>query len=116
MFYPCLCFTAPHGLAEVGLGMTHGATAGEGVQNLLCAAQAAAALVALIGAGAGLAILDPIAAFVISGIAIRECVGLWRGEQDDCCAPVGFADPAASGPCCDAGGGTRTPTACATRT
>ena len=72
------------------------ATAGEGIQNLLCAAQAAAALVALIGAGAGLAILDPIAAFVISGIAIRECVGLWRGEADDCCAPVGFGDPAAS--------------------
>ena len=59
------------------------ATAGEGIQNLLCAAQAAAALVALIGAGAGLAILDPIAAFVISGIAIKECVGLWRGECDD---------------------------------
>ena len=72
------------------------ATAGEGVQNLLCAAQAAAALVALIGAGAGLEILDPIAALVISAIAIRECVGLWRGE-DDCCAPVGFADPAADG-------------------
>ena len=69
------------------------ATAGEGIQNILCAAQAAAALVALIGAGAGLAILDPIAAFVISGIAIRECVGLWRGEEDDCCAPIGFADP-----------------------
>lgn len=71
------------------------ATAGEGVQNLLCAAQATAALVALIGAGAGLAILDPIAAFIISGIAVKECVGLWRGEEDDCCAPVGFADPAA---------------------
>ena len=82
------------------------ATAGEGIQNILCAAQAAAALVALIGAGAGLAILDPIAAFVISAIAIRECVGLWRGEGEDCCAPAGF----------DAGGGTRTPTACATGT
>ncbi len=75
-----------------------GATAGEGVQNLLCAAQAAAALVALVGAGAGLAILDPIAAFVISGIAIKECVGLWRGDGDDCCGPVGFADPADN--CC----------------
>ena len=78
------------------------ATAGEGVQNVLCAAQAAAALVALIGAGAGLAILDPIAAFVISGIAIKECVDLWRGEEDDCCAPVGFGDPVtAGGNCCD---------------
>jgi divalent metal cation (Fe/Co/Zn/Cd) transporter len=75
------------------------ATAGEGVQNLLCAAQAAAALVALISAGAGLAILDPIAALVISGIAMKECVGLWRGE-DDCCAPVGFAGPGSSGDCC----------------
>lgn len=73
------------------------ATAGEGVQNILCAAQAAAALVALVGAGAGLAILDPIAAFVISAIAIRECVSLWRGEGDDCCAPIGFEDPAAAG-------------------
>src|SRR3954449_8016846 len=60
------------------------ATAGEGVQNLLCAAQAAAALVALIGAGAGLGVLDPIAALVISGIAVKECLALWRGE-DDCC-------------------------------
>ena len=78
-----------------------GATAGEGVQNLLCAAQAAVALVALIGAGAGLAILDPIAAVVISAIAVRECVSLWRGdgEGEDCCAPVGFADPAAAGSC-----------------
>ena len=64
-----------------------GATAGEGVQNLLCAAQAAAALVALVGAGAGLAILDPIAAVVISAIAIRECAALWRGDEDACCAP-----------------------------
>ncbi len=73
------------------------ATAGEGIQNILCAAQAAAALVALIGAGVGLSILDPIAAFVISAIAVKECVGLWRGEEDDCCAPVGFetdAEPA----------------------
>jgi len=82
------------------------ATAGEGVQNLLCAAQAAAALVALIGAGVGLAILDPIAAFVISAIAIKECAELWRGDGDDCCAPVGFAGPApdgtTTGACCQA--------------
>jgi hypothetical protein len=74
------------------------ATAGEGVQNLLCAAQAAAALVALIGAGAGLAILDPVAAFVISAIAIKECTELSRGEGDDCCGPVGFGNSAAAVP------------------
>ena len=77
-----------------------GATAGEGVQNLLCAAQAAVALVALVGAGAGLAILDPLAAIVISAIAVKECIGLWRGESDDCCAPVGFGDPAAPADAC----------------
>src|SRR3954451_2377720 len=66
------------------------ATAAEGVQNLLCAAQAAVALGALIAAGAGLGIFDPIAAVVISAIAMRECAGLWRGGSDDCCAPIGF--------------------------
>lgn len=82
-----------------------GATAGEGVQNLLCAAQAAAALVALVAAGAGLTILDPIAAVVISAIAIKECAALWQGESDDCCGPVGFADADASAPAngCDDG-------------
>ncbi len=72
------------------------ATAGEGVQNLLCAAQAATALVALLAAGAGLAILDPIAALVISAIAVKECTELWRGEGDDCCAPIGFDAPGGS--------------------
>ena len=67
------------------------------------AARAApAAVVALLGAGAGLAILDPIAAVVISAIAIRECVGLWRGDADDCCAPVGFDRPGCADGCCAA--------------
>jgi divalent metal cation (Fe/Co/Zn/Cd) transporter len=77
------------------------ATAGEGVQNLMCAAQAAATLVALIGAGAGLGLLDPIAALVVSAIAVKECVALWRGESDDCCAPVGFSDPSSGSRCAD---------------
>ena len=78
------------------------ATAGEGVQNLLCAAQAAAALVALVGAGAGLSYLDPIAAVAISAIAVKECLRLWRGEADDCCAPVGFdATGVTDCECCD---------------
>ena len=76
------------------------ATAGEGIQNLMCAAQAAAALIALIGAGAGLQVLDPLAALVISAIAVRECTNLWRGEGDDCCAPIGFSEPAATGGSC----------------
>jgi divalent metal cation (Fe/Co/Zn/Cd) transporter len=83
------------GWAKLRLGDRLGssATAGEGVQNLMCAAQAAAALVALIGASAGLGILDPIAALVVAAIAGKESLELWRGQSDDCCAPIGFADP-----------------------
>ena len=80
------------------------ATAGEGIQNLLCAAQATAALIALIGASAGLQILDPIAALVISAIAVRECADLWRGKGDDCCTPIGFSDQVLVGEDCCATG------------
>ena len=66
----------------------------------MCAAQAAAALIALVGASAGMSVIDPIAALVVAAIAATESVQLWRGEQDDCCAPVGFADPAAD-ECCN---------------
>lgn len=84
------------GRAKLRLGQRLGsrATAGEGVQNLMCALQATAALVALIGASAGLSVIDPIAALLVAAIAARESVELWRGEADDCCAPVGFDDPA----------------------
>jgi divalent metal cation (Fe/Co/Zn/Cd) transporter len=78
---------------RLGRALGSGATAGEGVQNLMCAAQAAAALVALIGASAGLTVIDPIAALVVAAIAAKESVELWRGDGDDCCAPVGFAKP-----------------------
>jgi divalent metal cation (Fe/Co/Zn/Cd) transporter len=87
------------GVVKMRLGrrLGSGATAGEGVQNLMCAAQAAAALIALVGASAGLGILDPVAALLIAGLAARESVELWRGG-DDCCAPIGFAsDPSGCG-------------------
>jgi divalent metal cation (Fe/Co/Zn/Cd) transporter len=74
------------------------ATSGEGIQNLMCAAQAAAALIALIAAGAGLSIVDPFAALAVSAIAVKESIALWRGEDDDCCGPVGFTDPSSN--CC----------------
>src|ERR1700691_2853725 len=92
------------GYAKLKLGRRLGsrATAGEGIQNLMCAAQAAAALIALLGASAGLTVIDPIAALVVAAIAATESVELWRGEQDDCCAPVGFAERADD--CCSAGG------------
>lgn len=91
------------GQAKLRLGRALGsrATAGEGVQNLMCALQATAALIALIAAGAGLGIVDPIAALLVAGIATKESIALWSGEEDDCCAPVGFG--ARGDDCCDTG-------------
>ena len=60
------------------------ATRGEGTQNLLCAYLAAAVLVGLVGnALFGLWWLDPAAALVVAGVAVREGVNSWRGEG--CC-------------------------------
>lgn len=89
------------GWAKLRLGarLGSGATTGEGIQNLMCAAQAAAALVALIGAAAGLGVIDPIAALVVAAIAAKESADLFRGEADDCCAPIGFVGPDAED-CC----------------
>ena len=77
------------GWAKLRLGRTlaSGATAGEGIQNIMCAVQAGTALVALAGAGLGLSFLDPVAALVIAGIALKEGRDSWRGE-DTCCTPM----------------------------
>ena len=60
------------------------ATRGEGTQNLLCAYLAAAVLVGLLGnALFGLWWLDPAAALVVAGVAVKEGRASWRGEG--CC-------------------------------
>ena len=64
-----------------------GATAGEGIQNIICAVQAATALVAVIGAGIGLSFLDPVAALLIAAIALKQGRDGWRG-QDTCCTQM----------------------------
>ncbi|OBB69377.1 hypothetical protein A5758_05525 [Mycobacterium sp. 852014-50255_SCH5639931] len=62
------------------------ATAGEGTQNYLCAAQSAAVLLTL----AVIAVwpagwwLDPVVGLVIAGVAVREGFGAWRGEECAC--------------------------------
>ncbi len=74
------------GLAKRRLGATlgSGATTGEGVQNLMCAAQAGAVLIGLAGTAAfGWAWLDPTIALLLAGWAVREGREAWRGE--DCC-------------------------------
>jgi len=76
------------GVAKKRLGavLDSGATAGEDVQNLICAAQAGAVLLGLAGTAAlGWTWLDPAIALLLAGWAIREGREAWRG--DDCCGP-----------------------------
>ena len=69
---------------RLGARLNSAATAGEGTQNLLCAYLAAAVLVGLLGnALFGLWWLDPAAALVVAGIAVKEGRESWRGEG--CC-------------------------------
>jgi divalent metal cation (Fe/Co/Zn/Cd) transporter len=69
---------------RLGRRLGSGATAGEGTQNLLCAAQAAIGLIGLLAASAGAAFLDPVAALAIAAIAAREGAELWRGQECTC--------------------------------
>jgi divalent metal cation (Fe/Co/Zn/Cd) transporter len=70
---------------RLGGRLRSGATAGEGTQNLMCAAQAAAVLVGLVV----VAIwprgwpIDPVIALGIAGWSVREGTKSWRGA--DCC-------------------------------
>jgi divalent metal cation (Fe/Co/Zn/Cd) transporter len=74
------------------------ATHGEGTQNLLCAYLAAAVLLGLAGnALFGWWWLDPTAALVIAGVALKEGLETWRG--DGCCAAPALTPTAA--PCED---------------
>ena len=90
------------GYAKLRLGrrLDSGATSGEGVQNLMCAGQAAAALTAVATAGS-LPWLDPVAAALLAAVAVKEGLELWRGEESCCSNPLGFEAPAGGG-CHDA--------------
>lgn len=79
------------GVAKERLGRRLGspATRGEGRQNLLCAAQAAAVLAGLLANAAwGLWWLDPVAGIAIALIAVREGREAWRGEGCLCAAAI----------------------------
>ena len=74
------------GLAKQRLGrrLDSGATAGEGTQNLLCAAQAAAVLAGLaLTAALGWWWADPVVGLGLAAVAVREGREAWRGEA--CC-------------------------------
>jgi divalent metal cation (Fe/Co/Zn/Cd) transporter len=69
---------------RLGARLESGATAGEGTQNLLCAAQAGAVLAGLaVTAAWGWSWLDPAIALLLAGWAVREGISAWHG--DDCC-------------------------------
>jgi divalent metal cation (Fe/Co/Zn/Cd) transporter len=94
------------GVAKRRLGeqLSSGATAGEGTQNLLCAAQGAAVLVGL-AANATLSAwwLDPVIALGIAAIAVKEGREAWRGEGCACHAPLAEGSDSCGDPCCDDG-------------
>lgn len=75
------------GIAKRRLGTRLGsaATAGEGTQNLICASQAAAVLLALavVAVWPGGWPVDPVVALGIAGWSAWEGVLAWRGEE--CC-------------------------------
>lgn len=75
------------GIAKRRMGrvLGSGATAGEGTQNLMCAAQAAAVLAGLVVVAAwpGGWPADPVIALGIAGWSVREGSRSWQGA--DCC-------------------------------
>jgi divalent metal cation (Fe/Co/Zn/Cd) transporter len=69
---------------RLGERLDSGATAGEGIQNYLCAAQAGAVLLGLGATAAfGWTWLDPVVGLLLAGWAVYEGIGAWHGE--DCC-------------------------------
>jgi divalent metal cation (Fe/Co/Zn/Cd) transporter len=70
---------------RLGQRLDSGATAGEGIQNLMCAAQAAAVLVGLALASIWPSAwpIDPAIALGIAGWSVWEGRQSWRGS--DCC-------------------------------
>lgn len=89
---------------RLGAQLGSGATAGEGTQNLLCAAQGAAVLLGLAAnAAIGAWWLDGAIALALAAVAVKEGRAAWRGEG--CCV----SDPRAA----DAGGDACTDDCCA---
>jgi divalent metal cation (Fe/Co/Zn/Cd) transporter len=71
---------------KLGVRLGSAATTGEGTQNYLCGAQAAAVLLvlAVTAAWPGGWWLDPVIGLAIAAVAVREGTGAWRGEECGC--------------------------------
>jgi divalent metal cation (Fe/Co/Zn/Cd) transporter len=79
------------------------ATKGEGRQNLLCAALAAALLTGLLGNAAfGAWWLDPVVGLLIAAVAIKEGLEAWEGEGCACTSDplAGVSEDDCSDGCC----------------
>ena len=84
------------GVAKQRLGrrLGSGATAGEGIQNLLCAYLAAAVLAGLLAnQWFGWWWLDSVAGLFVAGVAVKEGIDAWRGDL--CCEVPGTGQRAA---------------------
>jgi divalent metal cation (Fe/Co/Zn/Cd) transporter len=94
------------GVAKRRLGqqLGSGATAGEGTQNLICAAQGLAVLVGLAAnAAVGAWWLDGVIALGLAAFAVHEGLEAWHGEG--CCVsdPLAAAGDDCADDCCAAG-------------
>src|SRR5438034_6424200 len=92
------------GVAKHRLGARLGsnATAGEGTQNLICAALAAAVLAGLAtNALFGWWWLDPLVGLGVAAVAVKEGIDAWRGEGCECAAvPIPGSQACGCGPGC----------------
>lgn len=69
---------------RLGARLASAATAGEGTQNLLCAALAGAVLIGLVlNSALGWWWADPVIGLLVAAVAVREGRAAWHGE--DCC-------------------------------
>jgi len=71
---------------RLGTRLASGATAGEGTQNYLCAAQAAGVLtgLAIAGVWSGGWWVDPTVGLVIAGVAVWQGLRSWQGHDCGC--------------------------------
>ncbi|MEB4211591.1 cation transporter [Mycobacterium sp. 94-17] len=71
---------------RLGSRLGSGATEAEGIQNYMCAAQAAAVLIglAMTALWSGAWWIDPVAGLAIAGVAVWQGVRSWRGEDCGC--------------------------------
>lgn len=78
---------------RVGRELGSATVVADSTQTLLCTYLSAILLIGLgLNAAFGWSWADPVAALVIGGIAVREGVQAWRG--DNCCGPAGCSDTA----------------------